>query len=321
MAPRFLLPAPLLPLLLWPDLAIATYSIIACEPDSGRCGVAVATHNLAVGGSVPFAAAGVAAGVSQFETNPRHGPAILAALAAGKSVDAALKIGLQAGGEFNDGAGPADRQVAVVTITGESSAHTGTNAGSVAGRLAAPLVSVQGNGLASDTVLPAMLATYRSATGPLAEKLLAALEAGEAAGGQTIGVMSAALRVATPQGWPLDVDLRVDFATGTAVRDLRESYNALAARSLLFRASRAQGRGEGAEAARLTASALALAPSWDRIWLTAARLARRMKQEDALQHRFCRFARLNPTWAALLVDDFPGVACPKAWETPISSDR
>ncbi|MEM9532872.1 MAG: DUF1028 domain-containing protein [Pseudomonadota bacterium] len=311
----------LLLLLLWPGLAAATYSIIACDPATGRCGVAVATHNLAVGASVPFATAGVAAGVSQFETNPHHRPAILAALAEEKTAAQALERGLQAGRRFNDGAGLADRQVAVVTITGDTSAHTGANAGAAAGHLAAPFVAVQGNGLASDEVLRAMLTTYQTTPGPLAEKLLVALEAGEAAGGQRIGVMSAALLVATPEGWPLDIDLRVDFAAGSAIGDLRESYNAVVARSRLFQAFRAQRRGDGPQASGLAKSALALAPNWDRIWLNAAKLARSMNDRDALRLRYCQFARLNPTWAVALAEDFRSVTCREALDDPLSPDQ
>lgn len=189
----------------------ATFSIVACEPETGVCGVAVATHNLAVGNSVPFARFGVGAGVSQFETNPCHALAIIGAL-----------------------------------------------------------------------------------------------DAGSEAGGQTIGVLSAALVVATPQGWPVDIDLRVDFAHGTAIVKLREIYDANLARQLLFRASRVESEDA---AAALIESAAQLAPGWDRIQLRAARLSARMGRAREAAAYACRFQEINPDWAALLSDELELARC------------
>ncbi|MEO0973778.1 MAG: DUF1028 domain-containing protein, partial [Pseudomonadota bacterium] len=142
--------------------------------------------------------------------------------------------------------------------------------------------------------------------GPLGERLLQALEAGQAAGGQQIGVLSAALRVATPEGWPVDVDLRIDFAPATAVADLRVAYDASVARTLLFRAARHQ---DDHAAQALVASALGRAPSWDRVWMQAAMLADHRGWPTLATKASCGFRALNAQWARDL-DDLPPCARP-----------
>ncbi|MEO0617482.1 MAG: DUF1028 domain-containing protein [Pseudomonadota bacterium] len=287
--------------------AHATFSIVACEPETGVCGVAVATHNLAVGNSVPFARYGVGAGVSQFETNACHAPAMLQALKDNVDASGALDAALEAEANCDDGLDKAYRQVALVTASGDFAAHTGNAAGGYAGHLGGEFVSVQGNGLASAAVLEAMLQTFETSDAPLAERLLDALEAGHKAGGQSIGVLSAALRVATPQGWPVDIDLRVDFAHGTAVSELRRLYDASLARQLLFRAARTESENT---AAALIARAAVLAPDWDRIQLRAARLASRLGRPRQATVYACRFREINPEWARRLANELDFGACP-----------
>ncbi|MEM6810635.1 MAG: DUF1028 domain-containing protein [Pseudomonadota bacterium] len=290
----------------WSGSAGATFSIAACEPQSGVCGVAVATHNLSVGNSVPFVRYGVGAGVSQLETNPCHGPIALAALAEGNGADDALAQALKLDAECTDGMGTEFRQLAIVSAAGGTAAHTGEEAGVYAGALAGARVSVQGNGLASEAVLEAMLQSFEGSKGPLAERLLNALAAGQEAGGQSIGVLSAALRVATEDGWPVDTDIRVDFAQGTAIDELRTIYDAGLARQLLNRAARSPS----SESSRsLIEKAARLAPDWDRVQLRAARLSASAGRAEASQAYACRFGALNPVWANLLADEFDFGAC------------
>src|SRR5688572_16570726 len=157
----------------------ATYSIVACERATRQCGVAVQTDNLAVGASVPAAQAGVGAVASQFETHPQHGPRGLALLAQRLAPDAVLRILLNEDGGF-EGRGPEARQVAVVSIDGTTAVHTGTDVAAAewAGARSGPGFSVQGNGLAGPQVLVAMERAFLAASGPLADRLLAALRAG-----------------------------------------------------------------------------------------------------------------------------------------------
>ena len=270
--------------------------------------MAVATHNLAVGASVPFAWARVGAGVSQLETNPLHAGVVEAALRSGRGARDAVAEALRADDRFNDGAGPRLRQIAVVSASGGSAAHTGKEAGPWSGHRTGKLVVVAGNGLANRGVVDAMWRMFHATEGHLAQRLLAALEAGYQAGGQTIGVTSAALRVAHPRGWPLDVDLRADFAPGTALESLRRMYDGGRARILLNRARRALKNKDLVHARALTDEALRLAPSWDRIWRSAFFLGkdfgRPFRRKTA-----CRFRALNPRWGRSLPPPFDGLPC------------
>lgn len=286
--------------------AHATFSIIACEPETGQCGVAVATHNLAVGHGAPFVEAKLGAGISQFETNPCHKPAIIEALRNNQKAKAAVTAALESESACADGLDNTFRQIGVVSMSGTASVYTGKHANEYAGARAEGLVAVQGNGLASDVVLMAMWSHFYAAKGSLAERLLVALEAGHAAGGQSIGVMSAALLVATPEGWPVDIDLRVDFAPSTAIVELREAFNASYARQLLFRSQRVADKGT---ADGLIKKALQLAPTWDRIWLRTARMAKAAKNHEVALYRFCHFNTLNPIWADRLDDEFDFKRC------------
>lgn len=294
-------PARSLPLLLGllacgcPVSAMATWSIVACDPD-GSCGVAVATHNLAVGASVPAAQARVGALASQFETRPAHGPQGLAALARGQAPAAVLGT-LVATDDGEDG-DARDRQIGLVAASGQAAAYTGRHAQAAdwAGALQGEGFSVQGNGLAGPRVLEEMRARFLTTTGPLDARLMAALEAGQAAGGQRIGAMSAALLVRTPQGGWADVDLRVD-ASPDPVRDLRALLDRRQAHQGMIRAERLLARGDSDAAEREVAAALAHSHGWDRIWRRAARLAMQQGQRAVAMERLSMFQQLNPAWA------------------------
>lgn len=278
-----------------PVSAMATWSIVACDPD-GSCGVAVATHNLAVGASVPAARAKVGALASQFETRPAHGTQGLAALARGQA-PAAVLDGLIATDDGEDG-DARDRQIGLVAADGASAAYTGAHARAAgwAGALQGEGFSVQGNGLAGPQVLEAMRVRFLATAGALDARLMAALEAGQAAGGQRIGAMSAALLVRTPQGGWADVDLRVD-ASQDPVRDLRALLDRRQAHQGMLRAERLLARGDRAGADREVAAALAQSHDWDRLWRRAARLAMQQGDHAVAIERLAVFRRLNPVWA------------------------
>ncbi len=263
--------------------AHATFSIAACD-DTGSCGVAVATHNLAVGGSgVAWAQAKVGAVASQFETNPHYGPEGLRLLAAGNTPEQALKHLLASDGNYDDTT-VAERQVGLVDALGRQAQYTGATAlaSSWAGASCGPGFSVQGNGLAGAAVLDAMHDAYLASDGPLADRLLLALEAGEAAGGQRSGRMSAALLVRTPEGDWRDTDLRVDSAA-QPIAELRVMFEQRQAHAAMIRAEQLLRRGRDAEAEVALAQALSLAHGWDRIWARAARLA--MARGDVVRAR------------------------------------
>ena len=298
--------------------AWATFSIAACN-EAGDCGVAVATHNLAVGGvGVPWAQAKVGAVASQFETNPTYGSKGLELLATGRSPTQVLKQLLDEDGDF-DGTSIAERQIGLVSARGGNAQYTGATAQQAdwAGAQGEGNVSVQGNGLAGPEVLAAMQRTFAATDGALAARLLAALEAGQAAGGQRSGQWSAALLVRTPGGDWQDTDLRVD-ADPRAVARLRELYDMRLSNEAIIRAEQQWEQGDVAGARASLATSLALAHGWDRTWARAARLAI-SHDETALAREYLAGLRaLNPGWvkqelALPLYAPLRGDAVVEAW--------
>jgi uncharacterized Ntn-hydrolase superfamily protein len=183
-----------------------TYSIIARDPETGELGVAVHSHYFSVGSVVPWARPGVGAVATQSMIRVDYGPLGLELMAGGVSAPDALAA-LRAKDEGAD-----SRQVAMVDATGAVAAFTGPACLAAAGDIQADGVSCQGNILLDDTVWPAMLEGFGSESGPLAGRLLAALNAAQAAGGDLRGVQSAALLVvpATGEPWETVVSLRVE---------------------------------------------------------------------------------------------------------------
>jgi uncharacterized Ntn-hydrolase superfamily protein len=175
-----------------------TYSIVARDPETGELGVAVQTGTFGVGRGVPWAEAGVGAVATQSYTERSYGPFGLELMKAGRSAEQAL-AGLVA-------SDPQERfrQAGMVDSEGRSAAHTGAGCVRECGHLVGDGYSVQANMMARDTVWGAMAAAYEAAAGTLARRLLAALEAAEAEGGDFRGAQSAALLVveAEPSGFP-----------------------------------------------------------------------------------------------------------------------
>jgi uncharacterized Ntn-hydrolase superfamily protein len=282
--------------------AAATFSISACDAD-GACGVAVATNNLAVGATVPYAAARTGAVATQFETNPSYGPKALKMLERGESPRRVMALLLAGDGNF-EGLGTEYRQVAIVAATGGTAAHSGRRAleATWSGAREARGVVILGNGLENEGVLEAMDRAYRSATGELAARLLAALEAGQAAGGQKIGGMSAALLVRTVAGGFADTDLRVD-ASREPVRELRRIFDLRRAHAMMLRAESAANAGRKAAALADMEAALALGGEWDRIVRRALRLAIQCREFGRARRLMARFRALNPAWAMAESED------------------
>ncbi|WP_430389960.1 DUF1028 domain-containing protein [Dyella sp. 20L07] len=285
-----------------PSMADATFSIVACDR-AGNCGVAVATNNLAVGASVPYAQAGVGAIVSQFETNPAYGPKGLALLSSGNSPEAAIHRLLDGDGDF-DGSTVAERQVGIVDAHGRSANYSGSEALSSAwaGARKGDGYSVQGNGLANAEVISTMERTFTSARGDMAERLMASLEAGQEAGGQTIGQMSAALLVRTTAGNWQDVDLRVDSAA-EPIKNLRQLLDQHYALQAMIRAEQQARKGSIGFARTAMAEALHRSHGWDRIWRRAARLAMNMGDKDNALNYLGVFVSLNPAWGRIELQD------------------
>jgi uncharacterized Ntn-hydrolase superfamily protein len=181
-----------------------TFSIVARCPVTFRLGVAVATAVPAVGSMCPFTRAGTGAVSTQSWVNPYLALDVLDAIAGGQSASAALKAVL---------AGDASRelrQIGVVDAAGEAAAFTGADCTPWCGQEIGDGFAVQGNMLTSPEVVAAMMAAFRASEGmPLDERLMRAMEAGDAAGGDRRGRQSASLRLQGEEAYPA-LDLRVD---------------------------------------------------------------------------------------------------------------
>jgi uncharacterized Ntn-hydrolase superfamily protein len=187
-----------------------TYSIVARDPSSGELGVAVQSHFFGVGPIVSWAEAGVGAVATQSLVEPAYGPRGLALMRDGKSAPAALDQ------LITEDEGEAVRQVAMVDRGGRVAVHTGMRCIAHAGHALGEQVSAQANMMERDTVPGAMIRAYSDSRGePLAERMLAALEAAEREGGDIRGRQSAAMVVVTGRasGSPTQdkpIDLRVE---------------------------------------------------------------------------------------------------------------
>jgi uncharacterized Ntn-hydrolase superfamily protein len=166
-----------------------TYSIVARDAETGELGVAVQSRAFNTGAACGWAEAGVGAIATQSFTERRYGPRGLALLAEGRDPREALDELLAAD------EGREVRQVAFVATSGATAAHTGADCVPHAGHLSDRNVSVQGNMLRSPEVWPAMRKAFDTTPGTLAERLLAALDAAEAAGGDYRGRQAAGLVV------------------------------------------------------------------------------------------------------------------------------
>jgi uncharacterized Ntn-hydrolase superfamily protein len=207
---------------------VATFSIAAFDPETDSLGVAVQSKFLAVGALVPWARAGVGAVATQALADVTHGPRGLELMARGRSAGEAVALLTEADERR------AQRQVGIVDAMGRAAAFTGTDCHDWAGSLTGEHYAVQGNILAGRRVVEAMAGAYEAGDGDLAGRLLAALDAGQAAGGDPRGKQSAALLVVREGGGygggnDRLVDLRVDdhpepIRELARIRDLHTLY-------------------------------------------------------------------------------------------------
>lgn len=187
----------------------STFSIVAVDLANGELGIAVASKFLAVGAVVPWARAGAGAVATQSYANVSYGPRGLDLMAAGVSAQEALEQLLA------DDPDRELRQVGIVDGRGGAATFTGSGCHAWAGGRTGPGYAAQGNILAGPEVVDAMAETFESTQGPLAARLLAALAAGDRAGGDRRGRQSAALLVVKERGGyggytDRFIDLRVD---------------------------------------------------------------------------------------------------------------
>jgi uncharacterized Ntn-hydrolase superfamily protein len=244
-----------------------TYSIVARDPETGQLGVAVQTGTFGVGRVVPWAEAGVGAVATQSYTEPSYGHFGLELMKAGRSPEEAL-AGLVASDPDQR-----IRQVGMVDALGRAAAHTGAGCIREAGHRVGDGYTVQANMTGRDTVWPAMASAYEAATGTLARRLLAALEAAESEGGDFRGAQSAALLVveaeATGFAWKGRVsNLRVDDHRNPVgelrrLLDMEEDYRNERADHLREKDRHLAAAREAARAGDVAGARAALKPLFD----------------------------------------------------------
>jgi uncharacterized Ntn-hydrolase superfamily protein len=181
-----------------------TWSIIAKDSATGQIGIAVATRFFAVGARVPFIAAGFGGIATQALVNPYYGIDGVPLLREGQHPQQIVQALTAAD------PGRESRQLHILDINGRIAAHTGRDCIDWCGHVSSDGVSIAGNMLAGPQVLDQTASAYRAnAALPFAQRLIAALKAGEAAGGDKRGKQSAALLIHCGEEWPA-LDLRVD---------------------------------------------------------------------------------------------------------------
>jgi uncharacterized Ntn-hydrolase superfamily protein len=271
-----------------------TYSIVARDERTGQLGVAVQTCMFAVGAIVPWARPGVGVVATQAFAEAAYGPRCLDALAAGASAAEALETAREADPMA------ALRQVGVVGADGSAAAFTGDLCVDHTGHIEGDGFTVQANMMASADVWPAMASAFGQADGSLAHRLVAALAAADAAGGDARGRMSAALIVVagtlpSSPGTGRVVDLRVD-RSDDPVGDLTRLVHAAGGYSDLERAVDQLYGGDPAAALASLDHALAAMPDEENfLFLRAGALAASGKWDEGVAV-IRSLVAARPTW-------------------------
>jgi uncharacterized Ntn-hydrolase superfamily protein len=259
-----------------------TYSIVARDPATGELGVAVQSHWFSVGSIVPWAEPGVGAVATQSMADPSYGPNALDFMRAGTSAGDALEALV----DRDDG--QAVRQVTAVDAHGRTAAHTGRRCVPFAGHELGRGFVCAANMMRGEGVPQAMAHAFRTAVGDLSERLLAALEAAEAVGGDVRGRQSAAMILvrARDEQWNRSLDLRVEDAVLPLV-ELRRLMRLRRAYDLAERADELTAAGRTEEAAVLYRRSMEVAPENDelRFWggLALVQLNEQRAGLDAVQ--------------------------------------
>jgi len=285
-----------------PAPAQATYSIVARDPATGNLGVAVQSHWFQVGTVVTWAEAGVGAVATQSFVQPAYGPKGLALMKEGVDPEAAIER-LVAEDEQRE-----VRQVAFVDAQGRTAAWTGPSCIPAAGHRVGDGFSVQANLMVRDSVWPAMARAYRQAvesgTGDFAERLLLALEAAQAEGGDIRGRQSAALLVvraeASGEPWrDVLVDLRVDDHP-EPLEELRRLLERHRAYEAMNAGDEAMAEGDFQTALERYSKAAELAPDIVELpFWKAVTMFTEGEEEEALL-LFRRVFALEPRWVPLV---------------------
>jgi uncharacterized Ntn-hydrolase superfamily protein len=280
-----------------PHQPVHTFSIVARDTVTGQFGVAVQSHWFSVGTVVPWAEAGVGAVATQSFADPSYGKLGLDLMRAGRSANDALAA-LLAGDE-----GRELRQVAMIDAQGQVAAYTGSKNIAEAGHFVGKNYSVQANLMLNDKVWPAMSRAFEAAQGDLADRMLAALDAAQEAGGDIRGRQSAALLVVTgrPTGRSWEdriIDLRVDDSP-EPLKELRRLLNVQRAYDHLSAGDLALEENENDRALQEYGAADSLCPDNPEFTYWHAVALVNMKRVDDALPLFRRVFDMDKNWIEL----------------------
>jgi len=255
-----------------------TYSIVGRDPETGELGVAVQSRAFNTGAAVPWGAPGIGVVATQSFTERSYGPLGLELLRAGKSAEQALDELVTADDESQY------RQVAILDAEGRAAVHVGEACIPAAGYASSDDFSAQANMVASERVWKSMAEAFERSQGPLEERLLDALDAAEAAGGDWRGRQAAGILVVGAEGeaWEREVDLRVDDHP-EPVAELRRLVR-------LGRAYRAMRGPPGP-----SADDLEVLPELDRLWAQIYMATATGKLDEA-RERLRPLLEAEPRW-------------------------
>ena len=275
-----------------------TYSIVARDPETGRLGVAVQSHWFSVGSVVSWAEAGVGAVATQSFAEPSYGPLGLELMRRGRSAPEALETLVRADEDR------AVRQIAFVDVNGDVGVHSGDGCIRAFGHATGQGFSVQANMMEHDTVWGSMADAYASAEGDLPDRLLAALAAAQAQGGDIRGMQSAAMLVveAEPTGaeWrDRVIDLRVEDHP-TPVEELARIVRLWRAYGHAERAEELELQGDLESAAAARLASLETQPDHPELAFWAAIAMAQAGRLDDARTTIAVARAARPGWAELL---------------------
>lgn len=283
-------PAPLAAQDLDPDY-LATYSIIARDAASGELGMGVQSKAFAAGNRAVHAVGGVAVIAHQAAANPMYGPIGIELLGRGYTPEEALEM-MVASDAARD-----RRQVAILDVDGRTAAWTGPSTSDWKGHRCGTDYCAQGNILTGPEVVDAMARSFEFSTGPLAERLMDALDAAQAAGGDARGMQSGAILVVRPRvndGFSdRVVDIRVDDHA-TPLEELRRILDLFRSGQILAEANRRLADGDVVGALVAATEALDRSPGNDNAWVALANVHLRAGRTGEALAALERAVELNP---------------------------
>jgi uncharacterized Ntn-hydrolase superfamily protein len=280
------------------DLLASTFSIVAFDPKTRNLGVAVQSRYFSVGTAVPWAKAGVGAVATQSFVNVSYGPRGLRLLRRGLTVDAVVEK------LTSEDKGRDYRQLGVIDAGGNAATYTGKKCLEWAGSRIGKNYAAQGNILASERVVANMGKRFETTRGDLAEKLVAALEGGEEAGGDARGRQSAALLIVGKRrrksgyGDRL-VDLRVEDHADP-VGELKRLLNLHRVYDLIDEAEEILTSGDLQKAIVTVKKAIQLNPNSDDAYVDLGMIYNKMGRKQEAEVAFNKAIRINPRMKALI---------------------